>query len=319
MPSDTSTLRNRLWTPGKLHLTESSSKRRGLPRPPVPPAHTSRRNVALSTQEANKTLLQAACSLARHGDAFPPTDCPIHLQDPCHHLLQALRRAEEVYSLALEQKRFELMAKAQLFRGHAYKAMGMWDLTYEAYVRAASHREFAADTSEEGLEALTSLCGGLRSGRTPLVHVNEVTGAEQRGNHVVRGLFRCGTFGDIGARGRDDASMPSMQMTGAAQQEELAAKEWDNMELGEDRKENLHGGDLPTGKGRNEDVQGDDHEDEGDEESEIDWIAIGSCKTSIDDSPGPTLYTRSEYPPLRSARGRLVPRKKLWARYTVMT
>lgn len=209
------------------------------------------------------------------------------------------------------------MAKAQLFRGHAYKAMGMWDLAYEAYVRAASHREFAADTSEEGLEALTSLCAGMRSGRTPLVHVSEVTGAE-RGNHIARRLFRCGTFGDIGARGRDDASMPSAQKIQAVQQEELAAKEWDNMEFVEDRKGNLHGGDLSTGKGRNEDVQADDHEDVGDEESEIDWIALGFCETSIDDSSGPPLYKRSEYPPLRSARGRLVPRKKLWARYTVM-
>lgn len=52
----------------------------------------------------------------------------------------------------------QLVAKAQLFRGHCFRRMGQWDKAYWCYVRAASVRELAADKGPEGLEALTKEC-----------------------------------------------------------------------------------------------------------------------------------------------------------------
>ncbi|OIW28974.1 hypothetical protein CONLIGDRAFT_704257 [Coniochaeta ligniaria NRRL 30616] len=310
-PTDAHTIHDQICAPRKPPLTKTMQCPGPSPPPPHPPPH-SRRTVALLTGTGNRVLLQAACYLAvYHGEDPPPTGCPISLQDPLHPLLQALRKAEEAYHFALEWKRFELMAKAQLFRGHAYRAMGMWDLAYEAYLRAASYPMFAADKSEEGLEALTRLCAEMGAGKKPSGSVREETGGERR-KAVVRGLFRCGTFGDLGARGRDDASVSLVQERRTVQQLDQAERAWEDQRVvgdGEDDEAEYRSG---TGKGDDDYGHGDGAEDETGDESEIDWIAIGSREASMAGSPGLKLSPRPGFPPLRSARGRLVPRRKLW-------
>jgi hypothetical protein len=259
----------------------------------------------------NGVLLQAACYLAYHSETLPPTGCRLYLQDPFHPLLQALLKAEEAYNFALEWKRFALMAKAQLFMGHAYRAMGIWDQAYEAYVRAASHPEFAADTSEEGLEMLTRLCAEMRDGRKPSGRVREVIGNEWK-TGVLGGLFRCGTFGDLSVRSRDGAAVAIVQKIQMVREQELVKRIGNDREVVEDGKEDEDV--RETGEGEEHDGQGDDFEDETDDKSEIDWIAIGSRKIATVDPHGLKLCVpRLEYRPLRSVRGRLIPRRKLWA------
>ena len=70
----------------------------------------------------------------------------------------ALAHADSALSLAFEFGRPELIAKAQIFRGHCLRRMGRWRDAYQAYVRAACVRHFAADHGPGGLEALTAEC-----------------------------------------------------------------------------------------------------------------------------------------------------------------
>ncbi|KAH8902754.1 hypothetical protein BR93DRAFT_972463 [Coniochaeta sp. PMI_546] len=199
---------------GKAPVTEPPENQE-LQCHPFPPPH-SRKIVAILTHTVNGMLLQAACHLAYHSGNHPSPGCASKTQDLLPTPFQALRKAEEAFDFALKWNRFELVAKAQLFKGHAYREMEKWDLAYEAYVRAASHPEFAADKSEEGLEALTRFCAEMRYGAKMSEQSRKVIGGGTK-KEIARGLLRCGTFGDIGARGRDDAQVSPMSGTLTAQ------------------------------------------------------------------------------------------------------
>lgn len=284
------------------------SKGTGRAPPPPPPPHD-KRTIALATRTVNAILLKSACHLASYSGPPPPIGRPISLQDPLHPLLQALSKADEAYDYALAWQRFELVAKAQLFRGHAYRAIGLWDLAYDAYVRAARHPGFAGDRSEEGLEALTRYCAEMRDGKKPSGRVGGMKDGERK--REVKGLFRCGTFGNLrGMDESDDAGTGSQEDRKREQeQEELEKQIREELGVVEDG-----GKDKNAIKGfddrRDEGQGGGDGQVDGDDESEIDWIAIGASDPDIDDRPKP--LRRPGYPPLRSARGRFVTQRKMW-------
>lgn len=197
------------------------------------------------------------------------------------------------------------MAKAQLFRGHAYRAMGLWDLAGAAYVRAASHPDFAADRSEEGLEGLTRLCAEMRDGRMP----SAGNGRRRRG--VFGGLFRCGTFGDVERR---NAGVSALKTPVGEEQVGVEKRMCERVRFVEDGED---GGDEKTaredhGGGSDEDHGGGDGQVDVTDEGEIDWIAIGANDARrLGDPARRKVCRRSGYPLLRSARGRLLGRRKM--------
>jgi hypothetical protein len=54
-------------------------------------------------------------------------------------LAQALAVADEALATAVTFRRYELMPRAQLHRGHCLRGLGRWREAHEAYVRAAGH------------------------------------------------------------------------------------------------------------------------------------------------------------------------------------
>lgn len=198
-----------------------------------------------------------------------------------------------------------------MFRGHAYRAMGLWDLAYDAYVRAASHPGFAGDRSEEGLECLTRLCAEMRDGRKLSGRVREENlGGPKRGG--VKGLFRCGTFGDLERRRTEDA-VAYVRETPVRGQGGLDKRVFEYSGFVDDG----GGGDK---KNASEDQDGGSSEGRGcgdgqvelDEEGEIDWIAVGANDARIGELPRRKARHRSGYPPLRTARGRHLSKTKVW-------
>ncbi|KAB5577545.1 hypothetical protein GE09DRAFT_1260200 [Coniochaeta sp. 2T2.1] len=316
-PSDPYTTRSNTPTPGEAPAISTSN---GAPPPsptPRPPSPTPKWLPTVdspTTKKFNSNLLRAACSLAYHGFDLPPTTMPVNVKDPLHPLLQALHKAEDLLNFAVAMGRYDLAAKAQLFKGHAYRAMGIWDLAYEAYVRAASDPDFAGDTSARGLEAETMFCAEMRyrALRLPVKHIVVEHDAERGG--FVRGLFRCGTFGPVERdveRDDDGAGKKPVEEENIEQQQRRLEEDiWVDLGLTGDASES-EGGWESGGEGRGE-GGGDGQDDDGDEDSsEIDWLAIGSPASSVYERP-PRLQP---YPPLkrplRSVRGQSIPRRKL--------
>jgi hypothetical protein len=176
--------------------------------------------------------------------------------------------------------------------------LGWWDQAYAAYVRAASVRDFAADESEGGLEAVTRLCAEMRD------RMNGVSGVKIGAGGLGRGLLRCGTFGNV--KGRREVGTWGAKRPGR---------------MGKGQKTDV--GDV---KDANEDEDGwattdvddDEGRDDGKEEPEIDWIAIGSTKPPVliyppftTEPPVPTKRPVCPKcglwrPVLRSMRGRYI-------------
>lgn len=172
-----------------------------LPASP-PTTRLSRAETSALTLSTNTTLLHCAALLA--GADSPPTPtsphpaCPTTNPDP--QALQALTLADAALRRAAQARRPDLVAKAQLFRGHGLRALGRWREARAAYVAAACVRSFAADRGPEGLEALTRECalraGGEGGGEGNRWVVGERESGEERNGEVVpeevadRGRFR---------------------------------------------------------------------------------------------------------------------------------
>ncbi|KAJ9150028.1 hypothetical protein NKR19_g5461 [Coniochaeta hoffmannii] len=285
-------------TLGMLPLTQSSKAGRPQAPPPPPPPH-SKRTTLLATRTINALLLRSACHLASYSGPSPPTERPISLHDPLHPVLQALRAADQACSFALAWQSSQLIAKAHLFRGHAYRAIGLWDMAYEAYVKAASYPDFARDRSGEGLEALTRYCAEMRDGRKR---------SSRRGE--VKGLFRCGTFGDLGGKMKLDAAV------GAGEKQEHEEQMVKHLICEEDRGAFEDGGrdgnGSAEGDGRgNKSRTGREGHLNGDDECDIDWLTIGNTDQPGGDTPNRKAAPRPGYPPLRSTRGKLVPSRTM--------
>ncbi|KAB5515241.1 hypothetical protein GE09DRAFT_1263735 [Coniochaeta sp. 2T2.1] len=310
-PSDPYTTHSNTPTPGEAPAITTSN---GAPRPPSPTSKWLRTIDSPTTRQFNSNLLRAACSLAYHGFDLPATTMPVNVKDPLHPLLQALHKAEEMLNFAVAKGRYDLAAKAQLFKGHAYRAMGIWDLAYEAYVRAASDPDFAGDTSARGLEAETMFCAEMRY-RALRLHVRDIVVDHdvERGGFV-RGLFRCGTFGPVERQVEgDDGGAGEHPVVGEdieQQQRKLEEEIWLDLGLTGDASESE--GVWESGGEEGGEGGGDGQEDDDDEDSsEIDWLAIGSPQSSVyERPPRPQPYPRLKRP-LRSVRGQSIPRRKL--------
>jgi hypothetical protein len=193
-----------------------------------------------------------------------------------------------------------------MFCGHAFREIGLWDMAYAAYVKAAGYREFARDKSEAGLEALTKYCAEMRDGRKPSSKSGEGKATERKLG-LVKGLLRCGTFGDLAQMASGDgagivrnASEPQQQTGEQGVCDSLGPREDNYL----DEHMEIEG-----------DPGTDDHDDAQDTapgEIDIDWLAIGGSESRT----GATAHVRTSprfgYPPLRSARGKLITWGKLW-------
>ncbi|KAK1762395.1 hypothetical protein QBC33DRAFT_519609 [Phialemonium atrogriseum] len=170
----------------------------------TPTTRLSRADTSSLTLSTNTTILHCAALLAG-ADSPPPTPTPTshhpasRTTNPDPQALQALTLADAALRRAAQARRPDLVAKAQLFRGHGLRALGRWREAGAAYVAAACVRSFAADGGPEGLEALTRECA-LRAGREE----NRVVGGERGREESAREEGRSGEVvpQEVANRGR---------------------------------------------------------------------------------------------------------------------
>ncbi|KAM0335871.1 hypothetical protein ACHAQA_000921 [Verticillium albo-atrum] len=112
------------------------------------------------TSSINGSLLQchAALELAA---AISRGACPHAAPPPCRcspreTYLGALRHADEAHRFATDFRRYQGMARAQVYRGHCFRGLGEWRLAHRCYVRGASVR--GPGWGEVDIEGLTREC-----------------------------------------------------------------------------------------------------------------------------------------------------------------
>jgi hypothetical protein len=177
-------------------------------------------------------------------------------------------------------------------------------MAYEAYVRAASHREFAGDRSEEGLEAFTRYCAEMRDGKKSSERVTEAQGGTSK--REVKGLFRCGTFGDLSQKTSTDAGLDvweeqedGMQLVEGVQDSLRILDDCGSKHKARDSMDGAVAADVDLADGKQQ-VDMDD---------ELDWLSIVSADSQRRGYMKVRTAHPPAYPPSRSARGQLIMRK----------